>query len=206
MPIDGWEPDADTIDFDDNPKKDGSADLYGEEVSAEQSSSEQPDQPVEATDEDNALTAVIDIGLDMVENISKDMGYPQPNRSIWENHGKSAMNKAVNTLCPAGTGGGTVINSPWVGLIIGLGCLFMCLYPLISYKLKQKDSGKGKVSSTETKQVQTAEEKPLEKPMDNAAPPIPAKLPGGGDEAMPTVPMSELIRRNLESGGEPTPI
>lgn len=205
MAIDGWEPDADAIDFDE-PKKDATAELYGEDIGSESAEDfTEPQQPFEATDEDNALTAVIDIGLDMVEGISADIGYPKPNRTIWENHGKKAMNKAVNTLCPAGTGGGNVINSPWIGLIIGIGCLFMCLYPLISYKLKQKEAA-GKVDSgKEQQKVEEAKRTPT-KPMDNAAPPIPAKLPGGGDEAMPTVPMSELIRRNLESGGDPTPI
>lgn len=203
MPIDGWDPDAEenVIDFDN--KKDGTSALYGVEPDQTDSDPE-PQQPqVEATDEDNALTAVIDIGLDMVTDICGDLGYPSPNRSVWENHGKSAMNKAVNTLCPAGSGGGNMINSPWIGLIIGIGCLFLCLYPIISYKLKTQDKAK----------LKEAEAKPDAKPSsptqtadNNVDTQAPVKLPGGDPSSAPNISMNELIKRNLESGGEPTVI
>lgn len=205
MPIDGWAPenDADIIDFDDN-KKDGTSALYG--IEPDQAEAEPaPQQPiVEATDEDNALTAVIDIGLDMVTDICADIGYPKPKREIWENHGKSAMNKAVNTLCPAGTGGGNMINSPWIGLVIGIGCLFLCLYPIISYKLKMQDNAKPKEVelAPDTKQISPASS-PTQTKDNNADVQVPVKLPGGDPSSSPNISAAELLRRNLEAGGEP---
>ena len=203
MPIDGWTPenDADIIDFDN--KKDGTSALYGIEPDQTEAEPIQQQPFVEVSDEDNALTAVIDIGLDMVTDICADLGYPKPNRSVWENHGKSAMNRAVNTLCPAGTGGGNVINSPWIGLVIGIGCLFLCLYPIVSYKLKQQEKAKPKEveAAPDTKQISPAS--PTQTKDNNTDAQVPVKLPGGDPSSSPNISAAELLRRNLEAGGEP---
>lgn len=202
MPIDGWTPenDADIIDFDN--KKDGTSALYGIEPDQTEAEPVQQQPIVEATDEDNALTAVIDIGLDMVTDICADLGYPKPKREIWESHGKSAMNKAVNTLCPAGTGGGNVINSPWVGLVIGIGCLFLCLYPIVSYKLKQdKTKPKEIEPAPDTKQISPVSQTQTKD--NNADAQVPVKLPGGDPSSSPNISAAELLRRNLEAGGDP---
>lgn len=100
---------------------------------------EQDAEPDE--DAENAIIDLIEIGLDMADGICKDMGYPEgsrPNRAIWENHGKHALNRALNVYFPPGSGAGGAINSPAVSLVIGLGALGICLYPAIAYTVKQR--------------------------------------------------------------------
>ena len=103
-----------------------------------------PDEPEEETE--NALISLIDIGLDMADGVCKDMGYPaesRPNRDIWERHGKTALNRALNVYFPPGSAAGGALDSPAVSLIIGLGALGICLYPAIAYTIKQRKDAAG---------------------------------------------------------------
>lgn len=107
----------------------------------------------------NALIDIIEIGLDMSEDIFREMGYPadgMPNRKIWERHGKNALNRALNVYFPPGSTAGGMIDSPMVSLVIGLGALALCMYPVVSHTLKQKEIAKAK----EEPQLPPKEERP----------------------------------------------
>ena len=97
-------------------------------------------QPLE--EEENPIVDVIDVGLDFAEDFLKEAGYPGPKRKIWEDHGKKAMSKALNAYCPPGSAVGGVIDTPLVALLIGVGALILCFYPVISHFLKMKDEQK----------------------------------------------------------------
>lgn len=122
-----------------------------------------PDSPGTPAPEDNGINAIIDlieIGLDMSEDIFREMGYPAdslPNRGVWERHGKNALNRALNVYFPPGSAAGGMIDSPAVSLVIGLGALALCMYPVISHTLKKRELDKAK---TEEPQTTPTEEKP----------------------------------------------
>lgn len=122
-----------------------------------------PEADGEAARDDDSINAIIDlveIGLDMSEDILREMGYPAdglPNRKIWERHGKHALNRALNVYFPPGSTAGGMIDSPAVSLVIGLGALALCMYPVIAHTLKQKELDKAK---KEEQKAQPPEEIP----------------------------------------------
>lgn len=91
-------------------------------------------------DVDNPLVDIIDVGLDFAEDFLKDAGYPAPKRKIWEDHGKKAMSKALNAYCPPGSAMGGIIDTPLVALLIGIGALLLCFYPVIAQIMKTKNA------------------------------------------------------------------
>lgn len=98
--------------------------------------------PEPEPEEFNALIDVIDVGLDFADDFLKDAGYPSTKRKIWEERGKKAMNKALNAYCPAGSAVGGVMDSNITALLIGVGSLLICLYPVIAHFMKQRNAAK----------------------------------------------------------------
>lgn len=97
-----------------------------------------PPQAQPAPESDNPLIDFIDIGLGIADEVLKENGYPELKRKYWEEHGKRAMNKALNAYLPADSGAGAALDSPMVALFIGLGCLGLCLTPAVAHYMKQR--------------------------------------------------------------------
>ena len=95
-----------------------------------------PPQAQPAPESDNPLIDFIDIGI--ADEVLKENGYPELKRKYWEEHGKRAMNKALNAYLPADSGAGAALDSPMVALFIGLGCLGLCLTPAVAHYMKQR--------------------------------------------------------------------
>lgn len=166
------------------------------------------------TPADESLNPVVGI-LDMLIVSSRGPltthGYPAPNTEIWEEWGKPNLSKALNHYMP--TTAGVAVNSPAFAGLIGFGALVIAFLPVFLHyveKRKQREAEEAAeaqpAATTAPATHPTAENRPDQgqriQTADQAAAPQIVKLPGGGDEATPAVPMMELIARNMATGGE----
>ena len=156
--------------------------MLDDELPPELAADAAPDAAGTPAPEDNGTNAIIDlveIGLDMSEDILREMGYPadgMPNRKIWERHGKNALNRALNVYFPPGSTAGGMIDSPLVSLVIGLGALALCMYPVVSHTLKQKEIEKAKAEEPKLPPQEETPEPASTTPISNKPLSIPEQL------------------------------
>lgn len=172
------------------------------------------------------LVGIMDMLISSTAEPLRRHGYPQPNLSIWNEWGKPNLSKAFHQYMPTTSGAGAAVNSPIFAGLLGAGALVLAFLPVIMYHMQRKREQEEAESAQIEQQrgnmepvaaisqpLPPPQEKPREQTpaavrepqqtkkintQDNPAPQQFIKLPGGGDEAAPTVPMFELIARNME--------
>lgn len=175
---------------------------------------EVPEEPSEP----HPITGIIDMLISSSLEPLEKHGYPKPNVSIWEEWGKPNLSKALYRYMPMDSQAGSAINSPAFAGLIGIGALAVAFLPVIMKFIEKKKEDEA-IKAEEEKQIdepkpagkrtEPTPEIPVEKRKtiktgDNAAEPKIVKLPGGGDDATPQIPMLDLIKQNMANGGEMT--
>lgn len=159
-------------------------------------------QPTPDTGEQqNAITDIIDILLDLSSDFLPTIGYPAPNRAIWEQRGKRSMNRALNAYFPptATTAG---ISSPAVALAVGIIALGFCMYPVIMHLIKSRKEAAAEEQPPEPEAEPSANVdtgKPKQEPQPQ---PIPAPAvtesngDGNGEEPPNPEAIAAILRQN----------
>lgn len=213
------------IDFDEEPlnKKNITEEIAGHSFDFDEEQQQPIEEAPQAELPPGELHPFIGI-IDMMIFTSKEpltkAGYPSPNLEIWETWGKPNLSKAFIQYLPLDSGAGAAVNSPLFAGALGFGALVIAFLPVILHHIAKK---KEEARALEEGAQQTPEPQHNPEPAPAAArasvqeqrsgerietpdksEPKFFKLPGGGSEAQPNIPMMELIARNM--GAEPQPI
>lgn len=127
----------------------------------------------------NPLVDLVDVGLDFAEETLQDMGYPALKRKAWDEHGKKALSKAINTYAPPGSSLGGTIDTPIFALLVGLGALMFCFLPVFQKFMKDR-------AVIEEKRQARIEAETEQQEQDN----ITGELQGVYETPIPSVPSS----------------
>lgn len=121
-------------------KKDITEEIMGVSFEFKDDGESEEQQEQQKPDELNPLVDVVDCGgLDFAEEFLQDAGYPPLKRKIWEDHGKKALSKAINAYCLSGSPLGGTMDTPLVALLIGIGSLLLCFWPVLQKVMQDRE-------------------------------------------------------------------
>ena len=139
-------------------RKDITEEITGIDLELREEDTQKPGEEQQEPDELNPLVDVVDCGLDFAEEFLQDAGYPPLKRKVWEDHGKKALSKAINAYCPPGSPLGGTMDTPLVALLIGIGALLLCFWPVIQRVLQDREKP-ATTPAAEEQQPEPGEEK-----------------------------------------------
>lgn len=176
--------------------------------------------------EPHPFIGIMDMLISTSQEPLRKRGYPAPNLEIWEEWGKPNLSKAFYQYMPIESGAGAAMNSPAFAGLLGFGALVLAFMPVILCYIDKKKKEKEEAEREAIEQSQPPQQSPApaiiqapapapapepEKPKslkletpDKVPEPKFVKLPGGGTEATPAIPMMKLIEMNI--GADPQPI
>lgn len=99
---------------------------------------ERPDSEPQDLPDENPIVDLVDAGLDIADDVLRDVGMPPTKRDAWNRSGRRALAKALNYYAPPTSAVGGAVNTPAVALVIGLGCLVLCFSPHIIGLIKAR--------------------------------------------------------------------